>query len=78
MKAQKRAHRVPLTARALQILAEAKPLAEGHYISPSKEPDKPLSNMVFLTTLRRMELDVTAHGFRSAFSDWAAETTIPA
>ena len=25
--------------------------------------------------LRRMKLDVTAHGFRSAFRDWAAEQT---
>jgi integrase len=31
--------------------------------------------MVFLMALRRMELDVTAHGFRSAFRDWAAERT---
>ena len=31
--------------------------------------------MVFLMALRRMGLDVTAHGFRSAFSDWAAERT---
>jgi integrase len=25
--------------------------------------------------LRRMKVDVTAHGFRSSFRDWAAETT---
>jgi integrase len=31
--------------------------------------------MVFLMTLRRMGYDVTAHGFRSAFRDWAAERT---
>ena len=31
--------------------------------------------MVFLMTLRRMELAVTAHGFRSSFRDWAAEET---
>src|SRR3712207_8091648 len=34
-----------------------------------------LSNMVFLMALRRMQLDVTAHGFRSTFRDWAAEQT---
>ena len=31
--------------------------------------------MVFLMTLRRMKIDVTAHGFRSAFRDWASEQT---
>jgi integrase len=31
--------------------------------------------MVFLMALRRMQLDITAHGFRSSFRDWAAEQT---
>jgi len=34
-----------------------------------------LSNMAFLMALRRMNVHVTAHGFRSAFRDWAAEQT---
>jgi integrase len=36
----------------------------------------PMSNMVMLMLLRRMKRDdLTAHGFRSTFSDWAAERT---
>ena len=31
--------------------------------------------MVFLMTLRRMKLNITAHGFRSTFRDWASEQT---
>jgi integrase len=31
--------------------------------------------MAFLMVLRRMRIDATAHGFRSAFRDWAAEKT---
>lgn len=31
--------------------------------------------MVFLMSLRRLNLPVTVHGFRSSFRDWAAETT---
>jgi integrase len=31
--------------------------------------------MVFLMMLRRMQLKVTAHGFRSSFRDWASECT---
>lgn len=39
----------------------------------------PLSNMALLMTLRRMGRgDLTAHGFRSTFRDWAAETGKPA
>jgi integrase len=34
-----------------------------------------MSNMVFTTSLRRMELPYTTHGFRSSFRDWVAETT---
>src|SRR6202011_3628669 len=37
---------------------------------------EPLSNMAFLMLLRRMKRgDLTAHGFRSTFRDWAAERT---
>jgi integrase len=31
--------------------------------------------MAMEMVLRRMKVDVTTHGFRSAFRDWAAETT---
>ena len=37
---------------------------------------KPLSSMAMAMQLRRMKVEgVTVHGFRSAFRDWAAETT---
>lgn len=72
-----REHRVPLSKRALEILGRAKELANGGpYVFPSSSPSKPLSNMVFLMLLRRMErADITAHGFRSSFRDWASERT---
>jgi integrase len=31
--------------------------------------------MVFLMLLRRMKFNITAHGFRSTFRDWASEQT---
>jgi integrase len=49
--------------------------AKGAYVFPGRSGNKPLSNIVFLMALRRMGLDVTAHGFRSSFRDWAAEQT---
>ena len=34
-----------------------------------------MSSMTMLMLLRRMQSDVTVHGFRSSFRDWAAECT---
>lgn len=70
-----REHRVPLPPRCLEILKAAKELRHGEYIFPGRNPKKPLSSMVFLMALRRMAIDVTAHGFRSSFRDWASEET---
>jgi integrase len=79
-----REHRVPLSVRALEILAEMKPLAQvalgqdetEAFVFPGGKPGKPLSNMAMLKLLERMGRDdLTAHGFRSTFRDWAAERT---
>lgn len=83
MKAGKE-HRVPLSAQAMTIVREMKPLAQATdrsseataFVFPGGKRGQPLSNMAFLMLLRRMERgDLTAHGFRSSFRDWAAERT---
>jgi integrase len=79
-----REHRVPLSGAALAVLEKVRPLA----LMRNGEPDPatpvfsgarralPMSNMTMLMLLRRMRRDdLTAHGFRSTFSDWAAECT---
>lgn len=72
-------HRVPLSPRCVEILKQAKTIAaESPYVFPGRavagQPARPLSNMVFLMALRRLEReDLTAHGFRSTFRDWAEE-----
>lgn len=72
-------HRVPLSGRAIEILGAMAKLREGDadgYVFPGAKRAKPLSNMAFLMLLRRMGRgDLTAHGFRSTFRDWAAERT---
>jgi integrase len=71
-----RQHRVPLTARAIEILKLMRSIRVGEYVFPSREPTKPLSSMVLEMLLRRMGQDaITVHGFRSSFRDWAGETT---
>ena len=74
-------HRVPLSDDAMALLREAGKLrVDGvDFVFPGGKKGKPLSNMALLMTLRRMKRDdLTAHGFRSTFRDWAAETGQPA
>jgi integrase len=72
-----REHRVPLAGRALEILGEMAKLGAceaADFVFPGRKEGTPLSNMVFLMLLRRMGRgDLTGHGFRSTFRDWAAE-----
>lgn len=73
MKAGKE-HRVHLSKRALEILKLLREQKQNSYVFPGKRESKPLSNMSLLMTLRRMKrADLTAHGFRSTFRDWASE-----
>jgi integrase len=70
-----RDHRVPLSGRAMQILAEMQAIQRGELVFAGKH-DQPLSDMAMLRLLQRMDYsEITVHGFRSAFRDWAAETT---
>ena len=68
-------HRVPLSPRCLAILKRASTLAgDSAYVFPGRTGKAPLSNMAFLMALRRMKrADLTAHGFRSSFRDWAEQ-----
>ena len=70
-----REHRVPLAPRCLEVLEKAKAMADGGgFVFPGRTPKAPLSNMALLMLIRRMgHTDITAHGFRSSFRDWAAE-----
>jgi integrase len=46
------------------------------YVFPGARPGKSLSNMAMAALLRRMDRgDLTVHGFRSTFRDWAGEST---
>jgi integrase len=73
MKAKKE-HRVPLSPRAVEIVRELLN-REGDFLFPQIKKSKPICNMAMLSLLERMKVDVTVHGFRSSFRDWAAEST---
>jgi integrase len=76
-----REHRVPLSAPAVAILRDLQaklgaPPDAAAFVFPSRRKGQCLSNMALLMTLKRMSRDdLTTHGFRSSFRDWAAETT---
>ena len=70
-----REHRVPLSARAIEIIEEMKEFGTDGFVFPGPKPDTPLSSMAMSMLLRRMKANVTVHGFRSTFRDWASEVT---
>lgn len=69
-------HRVPLSDRALALIEELA-IINGRtpFIFPAERINSPLSSMAMLMLLRRMEVQATVHGFRSAFRDWAGDCT---
>ena len=72
-----REHRVPLAPAALAEIRALRPLARGDddLVFPSAKPGRPLSDMTIAAVLKRLEVPVTVHGFRSTFRDWAEEAT---
>jgi integrase len=75
MKAGKE-HRIPLSQAACGLLRSLIRVKGNPYVFPSTQQGKHLSNMAMLMGLRYLgRTDLTIHGFRSTFRDWAAEAT---
>ena len=74
MKANKE-HRVPLAPRVIELLSGLYRERDNNFIFIGAQRAG-LSNMAMATVLQRMgRHDITVHGFRSTFRDWAAEMT---
>ena len=70
------AHTVPLSDRAVALLRDLDEARPGDFVFPGARPKRPLSNMAMIMMLRRMGLtEITVHGFRSSFRDWAGDVT---
>jgi integrase len=69
-----REHRIPLSDRAIDALADLP--READFVFIGARSGKPLSNMAMLELMRDIRgKGATVHGFRSTFRDWAAEQT---
>ncbi|GLI96641.1 site-specific integrase [Sphingobium sp. BS19] len=68
-----KAHVVPLSSAALAVLTKANALrlSETDVVFPGVA-GKPMSDMTLLKVLRDMSEPFHVHGFRSSFTDWAA------
>jgi integrase len=70
-----RPHAVPLSGRCIVILHAVAEAKNSDCVFPGQRPGQPLSSMAFDMLLRRMGREVTTHGFRSTFRDWAGNET---
>jgi integrase len=72
-----RAHVVPLSQPAIDVLTKAKAFREARsdLIFPGRLSGKPLSDMTLTKICRDMGINAVPHGFRSSFRDWVAEET---
>ena len=71
----KREHRIPLSARGLDVLREARGLSRGDLVFPSTR-GKQISGRTLNELFRRLGVQSTVHGLRSAFRDWASDTGV--
>ena len=67
-----KAHRVPLSDRAVELLRGLPRV--GEHIFPGRAGEG-MGETTLRKVLKRVDFSITVHGFRSTFRDWAAETT---
>ncbi|MCY4482025.1 MAG: tyrosine-type recombinase/integrase [Spirochaetaceae bacterium] len=68
-----REHRVPLSTRALEVLAEAQQLTDGSGLLFPSPTGKAMGAMTTSKLLNRARIDASTHGFRTSFRSWCAE-----
>ena len=70
-----REHRVPLPARAVEVLAEARRFRDRSGLVFPSPTGRQLSDATLSKLLRENGIPAVPHGYRSSFRDWAAELT---
>jgi integrase len=71
-----REHRVPLSGSAIALLDHMSEARQGDFVFPGSGINNPIDQSTMRALLKYIgRSDVTIHGFRSSFRDWAAERT---
>ena len=70
-----REHRVPLSPRALDILAEAREATGGAGLVFPSITGRAMSDSTLSKLVKELGIEGTPHGMRSAFRDFASERT---
>ncbi|MET0106310.1 MAG: integrase arm-type DNA-binding domain-containing protein [Sedimenticola sp.] len=72
----RREHRVPLSGQVTELLKNMDKESGSNWLFPGRKGE-PISNMAMLNLLKKQMgcTDLTVHGFRSTFRDWAAEVS---
>lgn len=71
-----RAHRVPLSAEALVVLAEARERWGGSGLVFVGRGGRPVGHASLGTLFSRLDLGTSPHGMRTAFRTWCSETGV--
>ena len=69
----KREHRVPLSDRAVEVLQQAREIADGSGLVFPTPTGKALSDSTLSKLIRELCVAAVPHGFRSSFRDWCSE-----
>lgn len=72
-----RQHRVPLSARALELLDEARGIQDGSGLVFPSINGRALSQSTLSKLLREIGVQSVPHGFRTSFRVWCGETGVP-
>ena len=71
-----REHKVPLSNAAVALLGAMRAIRQSDYVFPGYKAGRPIGgNAIGVLAKRVSGADITVHGLRSTFRDWAAERT---
>jgi integrase len=68
-----REHRIPLSARAMEILERMAAVSQNAFVFPGRQGGALADNGMLLLAKKIGGPRMTGHGFRSTFRDWCAE-----
>ncbi len=72
---QERPHRVPLSARAMEILVQVKAMHSNSELVFPSMGGKALSDMTLSKLVKELGFEADIHGFRTSFRTWGQERT---